>query len=118
MSKMPEDRPERQRNFHGTRGGHLFPHPAQYEPRKSAWDTWERRYAAHLDRHKELADNPERMEGDHPAVLALFDHIDHLQLIIEKEKQLIRALREKQAAGADPDEKDITAIRQIVRRTS
>lgn len=118
MSKLPEDRPERQRNFHGTKGEHLFPHPEQYEPRKSAWTAWERRYAAHLDRHMELASNPEEMIGDHPAVTALFNHIRHLELIIEKEKQLIIALREKAAAGADPDEKDITAIRQIVRRTS
>ena len=115
MGVLPGDRPDRQRNFHGKDGTHLFPHPEQYETRRSAWTAWDRRYAAHLDRHKELATNPERMEGDHPSVLALLDHIDHLKLIIEKEKQLVIALRQKLAAGADLDDKDVSAVKMIVR---
>jgi len=115
MSQLPGDRPDRQKNFHDKNGTHLFPHPAQYESRRSLWTAWDRRYAAHLDRHKELASNPEPMEGDHPAVLALFAHIEHLKLIVEKEKTLITTLREKAAAGAELDEKDIQAIKLIVR---
>lgn len=118
VTQLPGDKPDRQRNFHGTKGEHLFPHPSGYEPRRSAWTAWDRRYAAHLDRHMELARNPERMEGDAPAVNALFDHIEHLRLIIEKEKMLIVALRQKQAAGADLDERDIRAVGQIVRHRS
>lgn len=115
MSKLPNDRPERQRNFHGKDGRHLFPHPSTYESRRSVWTAWERRYAAHLDRHAELADNPERMEGDHPSVLALFDHIEHLEKIIAKEKQLVIALRQKLAFGADLDDKDVSVVRLIER---
>lgn len=115
MSKLPNDRPERQRPFHDKDGRHLYPHPRTYEPRKSLWSAVERRYAAHLDRHAELAVNPERMEGDHPSVLALFDHIEHMEQIIAKEKQLVIALREKLAAGADLDEKDVSAVRMIER---
>jgi hypothetical protein len=115
MSKLPGDRPERERNFHDKDGRHPFPHPSTYEPRKSLWTASERRYAAHLDRHKDLAINPEPMDGDHPAVTALFEHIEHLQLIIEKEKQLIHALRLKEAAGAEVDGLDVRAVSQITR---
>ncbi len=115
MSSLPGDRPADGRNFHLKDGTHGFPHPSAYEPRKSLWTASERRYAAHLDRHRELATNPEPMEGDHPAVTALFNHIEILQLVIDKEKKLILALREKAAAGAELDEKDIKAIKMIVR---
>jgi hypothetical protein len=117
MGVIPGERkPELRRNqFHAKDGTHLYPHPNTYEPRRSLWSAAERRYAAHLDRHAELATNPERMEGDHPAVTALFDHIDHLLLIVEKERKLILGLREKAAAGAEPDEKDVKAIRMITR---
>lgn len=118
VSKLPGDKPDRQRNFHGTKGEHLFPHPRTYHMRKAEWTAWDRRYAAHLDRHMELARNPERMEGDAPSVTALFDHIEHLQLVIEKEKMLIVALRQKLAAGADLDERDVRAVGQIVRHRS
>lgn len=115
MSTLPGDRPS---NFHGKDGQHMYPHPSAYESRRSLWSASERRYAAHLDRHAELATNPERMESDHPSVTALFDHIEHLKLVIEKEQQLIIVLRQKQAAGAEPDDKDVLAIDLIVRRRS
>lgn len=115
MSTLPGDRPDRQRNFHDKDGRHMYPHPSTYESRKSLWSAVERRYAAHLDRHRELATNPERMEGDHPAVTALFDHIEHMERIIEKEKQLVIALRQKLAAGADLDDRDVSAVRMIGR---
>lgn len=115
MTKLPGDRPERSRNFHGSKGEHLFPHPRTYEPRRSCWSAWERRYAEHLDRHKELADNPEPMDSDPKVVADLFAHIECLEKIIEKEKQLIRALREKFAQGSELDEKDATALRRITR---
>jgi hypothetical protein len=115
MSVLPGDRPDRQKNFHGKKGEHLFPHPASYEPRRSLWTAWDKRYAAHLDRHQELAANPEPMDGDPQVVTDLFLHIEHLKLIISKEQQLITALRQKAAAGAEPDEKDIQAIRIITR---
>lgn len=110
MTKLPGDRPERQKNFHGTKGEHLFPHPAEYLPRKSEWSAWDRRYAAHLDRHRELVRNPEPVDGDPEAVTSLFRHIEVLKIIIEKEKLLIIALREKVAAGGEVDEKSITRI--------
>lgn len=118
MSSLPGDRKlESRRQFHSKDGTHLFPHPDTYEPRRSRWSTWERQYAAHLDRHAELATNPEPMDGDPKVVTDLFQHIGILLEIVEKEKQLIITLRQKQAAGAEPDERDIKAVRMIVRST-
>lgn len=116
MSTLPEDRPDRQRNFHGPKGEHLFPHPLTYEPRRSAWTAWDRRYAAHLDRHKELADNPEPMDGDPESVRALFAHIGVLQKIIEREKKLITLLRERAAQGAEPDDRVEHDVRRTLRQ--
>lgn len=113
MTKLPGDKPERQRNFHDQRGLHIFPHPETYEPRRSAWTAWEKRYAAHLDRHKELAENPEPMDGDPKVVTDLFSHIALLEKIIRKEKQLIIALRQRAAQGAEPD----PLMEQDIRRT-
>ena len=101
--------------WHNADGSHRHPHPSTYQPSKSYWTGVERRYAAHLDRHQELVDNPEPMKGDPEAVTALFNHIEHLKLIIEKEKQLITAIRQKMAAGAELDDKDEKAIKLIVR---
>lgn len=101
MSVLPGDRPDRQRNFHGTRGEHLFPHPEQYETRRSRWNAWEKRYADHLDRHRELSTNPEPMDGDPEAVTSLFQHIEVLEQIIAKEKKLIIALRERAARAPE-----------------
>lgn len=116
MTQLPGDRPERQRNFHGADGRHLFPHPRTYEPRKAAWTAWDRRYAAHLDRHKELVQNPEPMPGDAPAVIALFEHIAHLELIIAKEKQLITALRQRAALYPEADELEMPELRAAIRK--
>lgn len=116
MSELPGERKlELRRQFHDKDGTHRYPHPNTYESRRSLWSAAERRYAAHLDRHAELAKNPEPMDGDPQVVTDLFAHIEHLKLIISKEKKLILALREKAAAGAEPDEKDIKAIRMITR---
>lgn len=116
MSALSGDRHERERNFHGTRGEHLFPHPSQYEPRSSRWNSWEKRYAAHLDRHKELARNPEPMEGDSEAVTTLFGHIAELEQIIAKEKLLIRALREREAAYPEADHtEDDSRVQKLTR---
>lgn len=109
MTKLPGDRPDRHRNFHGAGGEHLFPHPSEYMAR-SQWSAWDRRYAAHLDRHKELATNPEPVDGDPEAVVSLFRHIELLKSIIAKEKLLILAVREKIAAGGEIDEKSITRL--------
>lgn len=113
MTKLPGDRPERQKNFHDSQGHHMFPHPETYA-RRSEWTAWDRRYAAHLDRHRELIRNPEPMDGDPQVVLDLIAHREHLQSIIEKEAQLIRAIREKVAAGAEAD--DMDELRKTVRR--
>lgn len=107
MTKLPGDKPDRQRNFHGTRGEHMFPHPDQYEPRRSRWSAWEKRYAAHLDRHRDLVSSPEPVDGDPEVVTSLFRHIELLRSIIDKEKLLILALREKVAAGGEVDGKSI-----------
>lgn len=110
MTHLPGDRPERQKNFHDKDGHHIFPHPETYELRKSYWTSWDRRYAAHLDLHRELLKNPEPVEGDPAAVLALFEHIGKLEQIIAKEKLLILAIREKYAAGGEVDEKEIRGV--------
>lgn len=116
MTTLPGERPlEHRRSFHGPKGEHRFPHPRTYEPRRSAWSTWERRYAEHLDRHAELAANPEPMEGDPPVVVSLFAHIEALKAIIEKEKMLITAVRQKLAAGAEPDDKELDEVRRVLR---
>jgi hypothetical protein len=117
MTRLPGDRPERQKNFHGADGRHLFPHPRAYATRKSEWTAWDRRYAAHLDRHKELVDNPEPQPGDSPAVLALFDHISEQQSIIAKEKQLIHVLRQRAAEHPEADDLwQAEELRQRIRR--
>jgi hypothetical protein len=116
MTVIPGERDiERRRNIHGKDGTHLFPHPEQYEPRRSRWTAWERAYAAHLDRHKELIRNPEPVDSDPQVVADLFLHIEHLKTIIEKEKRLIAVIREKLAAGAELDEKDTASLRRITR---
>lgn len=118
MGAIPGERkPEHWRNFHGARGEHLFPHPETYA-RRSEWTAWDRRYAAHLDRHKELAASPEPMEGDPEVVVSLFAHIESLERIIEKEKKLILAVRQKMAAGAEPDDKELEAVRRVLREES
>lgn len=103
MTKLPGDRAERQRNFHGADGKHLFPHPEQYGEPRSTWTPWMRRYADHLNRHAELALHPEPQPGDGPAVEALFAHIEKLRQIIRKEEQLIVALRQQAAMTPAPD---------------
>lgn len=116
MSVLPGDRPDRSRVYHDKDGRHLFPHPSTYESRKSHWSAVERRYAAHLDRHKELVENPEPMQGDAPAVTALFEHIAHLELIIVKEKQLITALRQRAALYPEADELEMPELRAAIRK--
>lgn len=110
MTRLPGDRPERSRNFHGSRGEHLFPHPKTYA-RRSDWTAWDRRYAAHLDRHQELIDNPEPEDGDSQVILDLFAHIATLQAIIEKEKLLITALRQRAAQHPEADELELPELR-------
>ena len=105
------------RNFHDARGGHMFPHPRTFA-RKSDWTAWDRAYAAHLDRHRELAENPEPMDGDLPVVASLFAHIEHLKAIIRKEQQLIVAIRQKAAEGLEIDDKDARTIRRLVEEGS
>jgi hypothetical protein len=102
------------RNFHDSKGGHLFPHPETYA-RRSEWTAWDRDYAKHLDRHRELIANPEPMKGDPQIVTDLFAHIEHLRAIISKEQQLITALRQKAAEGAETDDRDTDEIRRIIR---
>lgn len=114
MTLLPEN-PEKGGHWHGTRGEHLFPHPAQYESRKSLWSAHERRYAAHLDRHHELAVNPEPMPDDHPAVVALFEHIASLEKTIEKEKLLITAIRRKAAQGREVDSLELLETQRVLR---
>lgn len=115
MTRLPGDRPERTRNFHGSKGEHLFPHPSSYEPRRSAWTAWDRRYAAHLDRHKELAVNPEPMEGDSQVITDLFAHIETLEAIIAKEKLLITALRQRAAEHPEADDLEMPDLRRAIR---
>lgn len=116
MGTLPGDRPDRQRNFHDQRGRHLFPHPDTYEPRRSRWSAWEKRYAAHLDRHRELSTNPEPMDGDSETVAALFEHIGVLEQIIAKEKKLIIALRQRAAEHPEADEADLPGLRSAIQR--
>lgn len=111
MGTLPGDRPERAKNFHDKDGGHLFPHPETYA-RRSEWTSWDRRYAAHLDRHRELIKNPEPVEGDPKVVRDLFAHIAVLESIIEKEKKLIHLLRERAAAGGGPDDVDLPWLKE------
>ena len=115
MTEIPgERRAEVRRAFHGPDGRHLYPHPATYESRRSRWSGAERAYAAHLDRHRELAENPEPMPGDSKTVTALFAHIETLRAIIEKEQQLIIAVRQKEAQGAEGD--DLEDVRRTLRQ--
>lgn len=115
VTRLPGDKPDRQKNFHGADGRHLFPHPGSYHVRKAEWTAWDRRYAAHLDRHKELIENPEPVEGDHPAVVALFEHIASLEQTISKEKRLIIAIRQKAAQDREVDEVELRQVQKILR---
>lgn len=103
------------RNFHDSRGHHMFPHPRHYSPRKADWTAWDRAYAAHLDRHAELVKNPEPMTGDPDVVAHLFTHIEVLESIIAKERLLIQAIRQKYAAGAGLDDKELDEVRRVLR---
>lgn len=105
------------KNFHDSKGEHLFPHPETYA-RRSEWTAWDRAYADHLDRHRELIANPEPMEGDPEAVQTLFLHIEHLRSIIKKEQQLIHTLRLRAARPGGVDDRDTEEIRRLVREGS
>ena len=102
--------------WHNSDGSHRHPHPKTYQPSKSYWTAVERRYAAHLDRHQELIDNPEPMRGDPQVVTDLFAHIGHLEKIIEKEKLLIRALRQRAAEHPEADELEMEGLRKAIRK--
>lgn len=116
MTKLPGDRPERERDFHGRDGRHQHPHPSSYEPRKGSWTAWEKRYAAHLDEHERQATDPSPLPGDGPAVTAVFEHMEGLRKIIEKEKLLIVALRQKAAQHPEADGlDDERMVRRMVR---
>lgn len=106
---------EHRRNFHGAKGEHLFPHPETYA-RRSEWTRWDRAYAAHLDRHRELIDNPEPQDDDSQVILDLFVHIETLQKIIAKEKRLIAVLRERAAQYPEADELELEGLRRTIRR--
>lgn len=115
MSTIPGERAlEHRRNFHGTKGEHLFPHPKTYA-RRSEWTGWDQAYAAHLDRHAELAENPEPQDDDPQVVLDLFAHIESLRRIIKKEQQLIIAIRQKAAQAPETDDLSNDDIRRILR---
>lgn len=116
MGDIPGERPlEHRRSFHGPKGEHRFPHPRTYESQRSAWSTWERRYAAHLDRHAELAVNPEPMKGDSQVITGLFAHIETLESIIAKEKLLITALRQRAAEHPEADDLEMPDLRRAIR---
>lgn len=102
------------KNFHDSKGQHLFPHPETYA-RRSEWTTWDREYAKHLDRHRELISNPEPMKGDPQVVADLFAHIEHLKAIIKKEQQLITALRQRAAAGGDGDDRETHEVQRVLK---
>ena len=106
---------EHRRNFHGPDGKHLFPHPETYA-RRSQWSGWDKAYARHLDRHRELIANPEPMKGDPQLVTELFAHIEYLEQIIAKEKLLIRVIRQTAAAGAEPDELEMDDLSRAIRK--
>jgi len=115
MSRIPGERtPETRRPFHDKNGGHPHADPATYA-RRSEMSGWERAYARHLERHRELAVNPEPMEGDPQVVTDLFAHIEILRAIIEKEKLLITAIRQKAEQPGEGDDKDQETIRRVLR---
>lgn len=115
MSNIPGERAiEHRRNFHGADGKHLFPHPETYA-RRSEWTRWDKAYAAHLDRHKELLDNPEPQDGDPQIVLDLFAHIETLRRIITKEQRLIHVLRERAAQYPEADAMDLPELRKRIK---
>lgn len=99
MSKIPGQRDHA--FWHDPDGHHRHPHPSSYESRRSRWSALEKAYAAHLDFHEKQATDPDPIEGDGPAVQALFAHLEHLAKIMAKEKLLIVALRQK--AAQDPE---------------
>lgn len=103
MSKLPGH--HNPAHWHDARGGHRMPDPRLFGAGypKPHWDSDDRAYVRHLERHEELAENPEPMDGDPREVSMLFEHIRTLEATIAKEKLLITALRQK-AAQAQPDE--------------
>lgn len=114
MSKLPGQRDHA--FWHNPDGGHRHPHPETYEPRRARWSALEKAYAAHLDMHRKQATDPDPLPSDGPAVQALFEHIEHLQAIIAKEKLLIVALRERAARAPDDmtetDRRVLTTLRK------
>lgn len=105
--------PREPRHWHTADGRHTQPHPRDYEDRRSYWSTGQRAYAKHLDRHADLALNPEPMAGDPKVVADLFAHIARLESIIAKEKLLIIAVRQRAAEAPGHDDRDVAdALRQ------
>lgn len=91
------------RHWHDARGGHRMPDaPRELKPGYLSVD--ERRYRAHLEEHAQRADSPEPQPDDPTAVALLFEHIASLQATIEKERQLITALRQKAAQAPEEEE--------------
>lgn len=100
------------RHWHDRTGRHRMADPRPFA-KTHGLDPDEKRYATHLDRHDELNAFPERQENDGPAVLALFDHIEHMESIIAKERLLIVALR--QQASRTPDDERAAEDDRVIR---
>lgn len=90
------------RHWHDSRGRHRMPDPRAVEVAACYRDRDERAYLTHLEEHEALAEVPEPQPDDGPAVVSLFEHIESLEQIIRKERQLIIALRLK--ASKTPEE--------------
>lgn len=104
MTRLSGEEP---RQWHDAQGRHTQPHPESYETRRSYWSSRERAYARHLDKHRKQATDPSPLPGDSRVIGRLFDHIEMLQKIIEKEKLLIVALRQRAAKAPEADDKDV-----------
>jgi hypothetical protein len=103
MSRITGNEPK---HWHDPKGRHRMSDPRDVYSGAAArhHDRDEQLYARHLEVHEILATDPEPLRGDPPAVAALFAHIESLEAVIAKEKQLVIALRQ-QAAQA-PEEGD------------
>ena len=103
MSKLTGGEP---RHWHDSRGRHKMADPQEFlrETNRVYWSRDEREYADHLEEHRGLSQEPEPRPDDGPQVTALFEHIESLEAIVAKERQLIIALRQK--AQQAPEEGD------------
>jgi len=81
--------------WHDDEGRHRMPDLRSTDYPRKFWDSDERAYHAHLDRHDELDLIPKPEEDDSETIKTLFEMINTAETSILTARSLINMLREK-----------------------